>query len=75
MSTKVTITHGPSFHLYSDALERAFDDTDQPPSHVYLELKGVHVQIDTTPEGGPTIVLRLPRGLAEEVGLLAAPNP
>lgn len=75
MSTKVTIRHGAAFHLYSDALENVFGDSDTPPTHLYLTLEGVHVQLDTSPDSGPTVTLRLPRELAVEVGLLSNKQP
>lgn len=70
MSTKVTIKHGAAYHLYSDALDEAFDDTGRPPAFVHLTLRGVHVQLDTSPDGGPELTLQVPRELAVELGLL-----
>lgn len=70
MSTKATIRHGPSFHLYSDVLEE-LDDSDTPAAFVYLVLDGVQVQLDTSPDSGPSVTLRLPRELALRLGLLA----
>lgn len=75
MSTKVTIRHGTGFHLYSDALDDTFNDSDALPTHLYLTLEGVHVQLDTSPASGPTVTLRLPRELAVEVGLTRATQP
>jgi len=70
MSTKVTIKHGSAHHLYSDALDEDFDDTGKPGAFVYLNLRGVHVQLDTSPYGGPELTLHVPRQLAVELGLL-----
>lgn len=71
MSTKVTLAHGPGFHLFSDVLEEAFDDSGKPSAFVHLTLYGVQVQLDTSPDQGPTVTLRIPRDLAMNMGLLS----
>lgn len=63
MSTKVTLTHHegePSWHLYEEIFE---------PGVVYLEVRGVSVDLTTREAGGADVVLRLPLETAKQLGL------
>jgi hypothetical protein len=66
MSTKATLAHHdpgngePSWHLYEEVFEAGV---------VYLELRGVSVELHTREQGGADVVLRLPIETAEQLGL------
>lgn len=63
MSTKITIRHGPQYHLY----EECFDD-DQ----IYLSLESISFIGSSSAEfvGPPSVTLQLPRTLAVCLGLV-----
>ncbi len=66
MSTKATLAHHnsdakkPSWHLYEEVFE---------PGVVYLEVRGIPVELVTRENGGADVVLRLPIETAEQLGL------
>ncbi|AGR72109.1 Uncharacterised protein [Burkholderia pseudomallei] len=66
MSTKATLANNPAddgepaWHLYKEIFE---------PSVVYLEVRGVNVELHTREQGGVNLVLRLPVETAEQLGL------
>lgn len=66
MSTKATLAHHdsgdgtPSWHLYEELFEAGV---------VYLELRGVAVELTTCEAGGANVVLRLPLETAKQLGL------
>ncbi|MFM0008428.1 hypothetical protein PQR57_46980 [Paraburkholderia dipogonis] len=65
MSTKATIRSHlqqgelPAWHLYEEVFE---------PGVIYLELRGVHVEMHTT-QNGTDIALRLPLDTATQLGM------
>lgn len=64
MSTKATLATSnggePSWHLYEEVFESGV---------VYLELRGIPVELVTRESGGADVVLRLPIETAEQLGL------
>lgn len=66
MSTKATLSHHsstagePSWHFYEDVFEERV---------VYLELRGVNVELVTLAQGGAAVTIRLPVETAEQLGL------
>jgi hypothetical protein len=66
MSTKATLAHHDSdgsalsWHLYEEVFEAGV---------VYLELRGVSVELATREAGGADVVLRLPLETAQQLGL------
>lgn len=72
MSTKSTLVHHqsdgdePSWHLYEEVFETGF---------VYLELRGVNVELHTRERGGADVVMRLPIETARQLGLHANVPP
>lgn len=69
MSTKVTLTHHegePSWRLYEEVFE---------PGVVYLEVRGVSLDLTTREAGGADVVLRLPLETAKQLGLHTSVPP
>lgn len=74
MSTKVTLAHHDSqdgtcalpWHLYEEVFEAGV---------VYLELRGVSVEMCTREQGGADVVLRLPIETATQLGLHTSVPP
>ncbi|MGF6965753.1 hypothetical protein OKW43_002781 [Paraburkholderia sp. WC7.3g] len=66
MSTKATLSHHvstagePSWHLYEEVFEEGV---------VYLELRGVNVELSTLEKGGVIVTIRLPTETARQLGL------
>lgn len=66
MSTKSTLAHRhsenaePAWHLYEEVFEAGV---------VYLELRGVSVELSVGEQRGAEVVLRLPIETAEQLGL------
>ncbi|MGF6776189.1 hypothetical protein [Paraburkholderia sp. GAS334] len=66
MSTKATLSHHvstarePSWHFYEEVFEAGV---------VYLELRGVSVELSTLEKGGAVVTIRLPVATAEQLGL------
>ncbi|MFM0638404.1 hypothetical protein PQQ63_17040 [Paraburkholderia metrosideri] len=67
MSTKATLAHyhseqagEPSWHFYEELFEAGV---------VYLELRGVSVELQTREHGGADVVMRLPIETAKQLGL------
>lgn len=66
MSTKATLVHHepegdkPAWHLYEEVFETGV---------VYLELRGISVELTTREQGGADVVLRLPVETAKQLGL------
>lgn len=79
MSTKVVIrsriatTSEPGFQLYWDCLDElaAVSEENIP---LFLRLDGVAVELSTLPTGGASVTVKLPRGLALELGLASTPD-
>lgn len=75
MSTKCTIAYRyetddePGFHLYEDCLD--IDDGAGMP--VYLRLDGIHTELETR-NGGATVTVKLPREMAQTLGLVKTPK-
>ncbi|GAB6847068.1 hypothetical protein [Paraburkholderia kururiensis] len=65
MSTKSTLAHHqpmgdePAWHLYEEVFEAGV---------IYLELRGVHVEMHTT-QGGADVVLQLPIETVRQLGI------
>ena len=73
MSTKATLAHHhseqagePSWHFYEEVFEA---------SVVYLELRGVSVELQTREQGGADVVVRLPIETAKQLGLHTNVSP
>jgi hypothetical protein len=73
MSTKATLAHHdseevgePSWHLYEEVFETGV---------VYLELRGVNVELHTREQGGADVVMRLPVEMARQLGLHTNVSP
>jgi hypothetical protein len=66
MSTKATLAHqdaegdNPAWHLYEEVFEAGV---------VYLELRGISVELVTRDQDGADVVLRLPVETAQQLGL------
>ncbi|WP_176059969.1 hypothetical protein [Paraburkholderia sp. BCC1876] len=66
MSTKATLAYHqseagePSWHFYEEVFEAGV---------VYLELRGVSVELHTREQGGADVVVRLPIETAKQLGL------
>ena len=67
MSTKATLAHHdsdqagePSWHFYEEVFEAGV---------VYLELRGVSVELQTREQGGANVVMCLPIETAKQLGL------
>jgi hypothetical protein len=66
MSTKGTLRHGDSWHLYEDLLHNMLGEKTE---FVRLELRNIEFMASCH-DGRGIIDLKLPRELAEELGLL-----
>ncbi|SOE92675.1 hypothetical protein SAMN05414139_05430 [Burkholderia sp. D7] len=73
MSTKATLAHHqseqagePSWHFYEEVFETGV---------VYLELRGVSVELQTQEQGGADMVVRLPIETAKQLGLHTTVSP
>lgn len=66
MSTKATLAHyqsgasEPSWHFYEEVFVAGV---------VYLELRGVSVELSTREQGGADVIVRLPIETAKQLGL------
>ena len=66
MSTKATLSHHisaagePSWHFYEEVFEEGV---------VYLEVRGVNVELMTSGQGGAVVTIRLPVETATQLGL------
>lgn len=73
MSTKCSIKWSqekpgePGFHLYSDAME---DLTCEGTPSIYLELTGVHVEMQTLNRAGAVVTVEIPQNIAIDLGLI-----
>ena len=63
MSTKITVRHGPQYHLYKECLDN---------EHIYLSLESINFTASSSVEfvGPPSVTLQLPRALAVCLGLV-----
>jgi hypothetical protein len=73
MSTKATLAQyhseqagEPSWHFYEEVFEAGV---------VYLELRGVSVELQTREQGGADVVMRLPIETAKQLGLHTNVSP
>ncbi|RKF50131.1 hypothetical protein [Paraburkholderia fungorum] len=73
MSTKATLAHHhsdhagePSWHFYEEVFEAGV---------VYLELRGVSVELQTREQGGADVIVRLPIEMAKQLGLHTNVSP
>lgn len=63
MSTKITVKHGPQYHVYEECLDEG---------HIYLKLDGMQFVAASAVEFEfpPSVTVQIPRPIAEALGLI-----